>query len=283
MRVLVYDAHSYDREFLDMASRWRLHTQLHCGRARRADSGAGPGHPGDLLLRKRRWLRADPAPAGRRRHATAHAALHRLQQCRSGGGRAPGHHGTRVSAYSPYAVAEFAVGLLQTPEPQDPPRLQPHPREQLPAGRPARSRYPRQNRGRDRHWQDRRVFARIMQGFGCTVLAYDVVQNPACVAMGVRYTTLEELLAAADIVSLHVPLMPATHHLINAGTLALMKPGAMLINTSRGGLIDTEALLDALRAGRLGAVGAGCIRGGGRSLLPRPVGQVHGRRGLRSG
>ncbi len=62
-------------------------------------------------------------------------------------------------------------------------------------------------------------------------------------------------MSAADIVSLHVPLMPATHHLINANTLALMKPGAMLINTSRGGLIDTEALLGALRAGRLGAVG----------------------------
>src|SRR4029078_9762487 len=86
-------------------------------------------------------------------------------------------------------------------------------------------------------------------------LAYDVAQNPDCLALGVRYAPLEQVLAQSDIISLHVPLMPATRHLINAQSLALMKRGTVLINTSRGGLIHTEALIDALKDGRLSAVG----------------------------
>ncbi len=94
-----------------------------------------------------------------------------------------------------------------------------------------------------------------MRGFGCTLLGYDAAENPACLALGMIYKPLEELLPAADIVSLHVPLLPATRHLINRKTLDLMKPGAFLINTSRGGLVDTEAVIEALRQERLGGVG----------------------------
>lgn len=78
--------------------------------------------------------------------------------------------------------------------------------------------------------------------------------DPECAALGVRYADLTTLLQSADVVSLHTPLTPETHHLIDADTLALMKPGALLINTSRGALIDTAALIEALKQHRIGAV-----------------------------
>jgi D-lactate dehydrogenase len=91
--------------------------------------------------------------------------------------------------------------------------------------------------------------ARILAGFGCTVLGYDPVPSPA---FGGTMVDLSELLTRADIISLHCPLVPATRHLISAETLALMKPGAMLVNTSRGGLIDTAAVISALKSRQLG-------------------------------
>jgi D-lactate dehydrogenase len=98
-------------------------------------------------------------------------------------------------------------------------------------------------------------FARIMGGFGCTLLAHAPETNPDCLALGVRYVPLPELLAASDIVSLHCPLTPATRHLIDAHALAAMKPGAMLINTSRGAVVDTRATIRALKSGQLGSLG----------------------------
>jgi D-lactate dehydrogenase len=100
-----------------------------------------------------------------------------------------------------------------------------------------------------------RCFARIMAGFGCRVLATDQHPDPDCEALGVRYVALAELLATSDIVSLHCPLTPHTRHLIDARALAAMKPGAMLINTSRGAVIDTRAVIRALKSGRLGSLG----------------------------
>lgn len=99
------------------------------------------------------------------------------------------------------------------------------------------------------------AFARIMAGFGCRLLAHAPVEEPACLELGARYVPLPELLAASDIVSLHCPLTPDTHHLINAAALAQMKPGAMLVNTSRGGVVDTRAVIRALKSGRLGSLG----------------------------
>ncbi len=96
------------------------------------------------------------------------------------------------------------------------------------------------------------VFAGIMKGFGCSVKAYDPHPNRD---LGLDYTSLEDLLATSDIVSLHCPLTPDTHHLINAGSIRVMKPGAMLINTSRGALIDTPALIAGLKSGHIAHVG----------------------------
>jgi D-lactate dehydrogenase len=161
----------------------------------------------------------------------------------------------RVSNYSPYSVAEFAVTLM------------------LALNRKIHRTYSKVREenflldgllGFDLHGKTvgilgtgkiGQVLSKIMTGFGCQVLAYDQFESDACKEIGVRYCGLTELLAVADIVSLHLPLMPETFHLINATTLAQMKRGAMLINTSRGGLIDTKALIVALKTQHLGAVG----------------------------
>ncbi len=98
------------------------------------------------------------------------------------------------------------------------------------------------------------IMAQICLGFGCKVLAYDVAPNPACQAMGVAYVGFDELVASADILSLHCPLTPQTHHLIGADVVRRIKPGAMLVNTSRGGLIDASAVIDGLKSGHIGCV-----------------------------
>jgi D-lactate dehydrogenase len=161
----------------------------------------------------------------------------------------------RVPAYSPYSVAEHAVGLM------------------LALNRKFHRAYARvreQNfaldglMGFDMHGKTAAVIGTgkigeaacsILRGFGCRVLAFDPAKNPACEAMGVEYVTLADLYAASDIISLHCPLTPATRHLINAAALAAMKRGVMLINTSRGAVIDTRALIAALKRGQVGSVG----------------------------
>jgi D-lactate dehydrogenase len=96
---------------------------------------------------------------------------------------------------------------------------------------------------------------KILVGFGCKVIAYDLQPNPACLDIGVTYVSTDELLAASDIITLHCPLTPATHHLINEAALTRMKPGVMLINTSRGAVIDTRAVLKGLKQGVIGNLG----------------------------
>jgi len=162
---------------------------------------------------------------------------------------------TRVPAYSPDAVAEHAVGLI------------------LSLDRKFHRAYARVREanfslhgllgfdlcgrtvGVVGTGQIGRVFCRIMHGFGCRLLAHDLKADPGCEALGARYVSLDELFREADIVSLHCPLTPQTRHLVNAGRLARMKPGAMLINTGRGGLIDTPAVVAALKSGHLGYLG----------------------------
>jgi len=94
--------------------------------------------------------------------------------------------------------------------------------------------------------------ARIMLGFGCTVLAHDPMPDAT---LGVRYLGFEELLLASDIITLHCPLTPQTHHMIDAAAIARMKRGVMLINTSRGAIVDTPAVIAGLKSGAIGHLG----------------------------
>jgi D-lactate dehydrogenase len=99
------------------------------------------------------------------------------------------------------------------------------------------------------------ALAPILNGFGCILLATDPLPNLELARLGGRYVTLPELLAASDIVSLHCPLTAQTRHMIDAAAIAQMKQGVMLINTSRGAIIDTRAVIDGLKTGRIGQLG----------------------------
>ncbi|MBI5554059.1 MAG: hydroxyacid dehydrogenase [Candidatus Diapherotrites archaeon] len=103
---------------------------------------------------------------------------------------------------------------------------------------------------------------RIAKGFGMNVLASDVKQNPfLSEVLGFRYVPFPELLRTSDIISIHVPYAPATHHLINLRNIHEVKPGAVLINTARGGIVETDALLLGLRKGILAGVGIDVLEG----------------------
>lgn len=97
--------------------------------------------------------------------------------------------------------------------------------------------------------------ARILAGFGCSLLAYDPQPNDAAIEQGVCYVPLATLLETADIVSIHCPLTPQTRHLIDAAAIARMRPGAILVNTSRGAVVDTRAVIDGLKSGKIGSLG----------------------------
>jgi len=99
------------------------------------------------------------------------------------------------------------------------------------------------------------VFARIMSGFGCRIVATDLLRNPECETLGVNYCSTQEVLRNADILSLHCPLTPQTHHLIDADAITQLREGVMLINTSRGGVVDTRAVIKGLKSGRIGSLG----------------------------
>ncbi|MFB6985807.1 2-hydroxyacid dehydrogenase [Streptomyces sp. NPDC056304] len=161
----------------------------------------------------------------------------------------------RVSYYSPYSVAEFAWTLAMAVN-----------RRIIRAASRTRDFDFRLDGllGRDMHGRTAGVigtgkigeaFTRIAHGFGMKLLGWDAVQNPACVGLGMEYVEKDRLLAESDLISLHVPLLPTTHHIIDEDALAHMRDDAILINSSRGGLIDTAALVTELRAGRLLGVG----------------------------
>ena len=161
----------------------------------------------------------------------------------------------RVPAYSPHAVAEHALALIMT------------------LNRKTHKAY---NRVREGNFSLDRLtgfdlygktvgivgtgkigqcFAHIMLGLGCKVLAFDIIANKELEAAGVEYLPLMDVLQQSNIISLHCPLTEQTKHLINSSTLALMKEGAMLINTSRGALIETNDAITALKKGKLGYLG----------------------------
>ena len=100
------------------------------------------------------------------------------------------------------------------------------------------------------------ILIKILHGFGCKILAQDVTEDKNLInSYGVSYTNCETICKQADIISLHVPLVPSTKHLINAKYISFMKQGVMLINTSRGGLVDTKAVIEGLKTKKIGYFG----------------------------
>lgn len=167
----------------------------------------------------------------------------------------------RVARYSPYSVAEFAWALALAVS-----------RHVVRASTRAREFDFRLDGLLGREFHGRTVgilgtgrigaaFATIAHGFGIRLLGHDPVENPDCRALGLEYVPRERLFAEADLLSLHAPLLPETRHLVGARELARMPDDAILLNTGRGGLVDTRALLDTLRAGRLGGVGLDVYEG----------------------
>jgi D-lactate dehydrogenase len=166
-----------------------------------------------------------------------------------------GLHVCRVPAYSPEAVAEHALAMIMT------------------LNRKTHKAY---NRVREQNFSLNgllgfnihkktigvvgtgnigQAFCKIMQGFGCRIIAFDIVANKDLEAMGVEYLPLTDVLQLSDIISLHCPLLESTNHLVNKETIQLMKNGVMLINTSRGGLIDTKAVIVALKEHKIAYLG----------------------------
>lgn len=124
-----------------------------------------------------------------------------------------------------------------------------------------------------------RELIRILKGFGMKVLAYDIFPDAEYAAqVQVEYVTLDELYRRADIISLHCPLTDQTRYMINGDAIGKMKPGVILINTGRGQLIHTEALIEGLKEKKIGAAGAGRLRRGGRLFLRGYLRPDHGRR-----
>lgn len=99
------------------------------------------------------------------------------------------------------------------------------------------------------------ILLRILHGFGCRLVAHDPYPNAECLALGVDYVPLDALFEAADILTLQCPLTPATFHMVNDASIARMKPGVMVVNTSRGAVIDTSAAIRGLKAGQIGSLG----------------------------
>ena len=160
----------------------------------------------------------------------------------------------RVPAYSPHAVAEHTIALL------------------LALNRRIHRAYSRVREGNfslnglmgfDLHGKTAGVIgtgrigilvAQILRGFGCKVLTFDVQENPEVDRVGAHSVPLKELFERSDVISLHCPLTPETHHLVNSESIGQMKPGVVLLNTSRGGIIDTDATIAGLKTGQIGGL-----------------------------
>lgn len=254
MRVGVFSAKRYDREsLLEANARSPVSHELVFLEARLSKETASIGatHPVVCAFVNDR-IDADVL-------ATLAAGRTRLVALRSAGfnnvdveaARRCGIAVARVPGYSPYAVAEHTLALILTFE---------------------RKIHRALNRVRDGNFSLEGLLgtelhgstvgivgtgkigatvARVLSGFGVNLLASDVVQNPDCTALGARYVPLDELLRASDVVTLHCPLVPETRHLLDAGRIATMRPNALVVNTSRGALIDTAAAVEALKMGRL--------------------------------
>ncbi|RMG69046.1 MAG: 2-hydroxyacid dehydrogenase [Calditrichaeota bacterium] len=253
MKVAVFSTKSYDREFLDQANRRFGHELVYFEpHLRRETALLAQGFPAVCVF-VNDTLDAETlarlAEGGTRLIALRCAGFNNVDLPAAD---RLGFTVVRVPAYSPHAVAEHTVALL------------------LAVDRQIHRAYNRVREGNfalegllgwDLHGQTvgiigtgkiGRVVAKILNGFGCRLLAYDPYPDPECRALGVDYVPLESLFARSDIITLHCPLTPQTHHLIDDNALKQMKDGVVLINTSRGALVDTRAVIRHLKSGKIG-------------------------------
>lgn len=255
MKVLVYDTHSYDQHHLQAANRGQHELEFTPAQLDPQTAVLASGRDAVCLF-------VNDLASGAALEKLAAGGVRLIVQRSTGynnidveAAKRLGLCCMRVLHYSPYSVAEHAVALLMA------------------LNRRIHRAYNRTREfnfrlaglmGRDIHGTTVGVvgtgkigtaFAKIMHGFGCQLLAHDIAASPECLQLGTQYVSLPELLRQSDIVSLHVPLLPETQHLLREDTVRLMKRGAYLINTSRGGLVDTDALIDAIASGHLGGVG----------------------------
>jgi D-lactate dehydrogenase len=255
MRVAVFSAKRYDRELLDAANTRYGHELVYFDALLEPETvSLAKGYPAVCIFVNDRVDAGvvDALAVGSTRIIATRSTGFNQIDVKAAAAR--GIAVVRVTDYSPYSVAEFAVGLL------------------LALNRKIHKAY---NRTRDGNFELEgllgsdfhgrcvgvigtgkigRVFTQIMKGFGCDVVGYDKFPHPQFEQLGGRYVQLVELCAFAEIISLHVPLTPETHHIVNDRTIADMKHGTLLVNTSRGGLIDTEVAIEALKSGRLGGL-----------------------------
>ncbi|MGE4285022.1 MAG: 2-hydroxyacid dehydrogenase [Phycisphaerae bacterium] len=161
----------------------------------------------------------------------------------------------RVPAYSPYAVAEHTIAIMLSLN-----RHLSRARERVREGNFELNGL----LGFDMHGRKVGVVGTgkigelvlgILKGFGCELYAFDLHENPKCVEMGVKYVPLDELLSSCKIISLHCPLTKSTHYIIDEEAIAKMRDNVMLVNTSRGALIDTKAAIEGLKSGKIGYLG----------------------------
>ena len=256
MRVAFFSTRTFDRQFFDEANDTGRH-ELHYVEARLtpATAALAQGFPAVCAFVNDRLDGAvlnALSSGGTRLIALRSAGFNHVDVERA---RELGLTVARVPAYSPYAVAEHTVALI------------------LSLNRKIHRAYARVREGNfvldgllgfDMHGRTAgivgtgkigTVVARILTGFGCRVIAYDVVPNDDCRAMGVAYVSLGEIWERSDIITLHSPLTAGTRHMIDAAAIARMRRGVMIINTGRGALVDTAALITGLKTGHIGSLG----------------------------
>jgi D-lactate dehydrogenase len=256
MKVAVFSTKKYDREFLEAANSSHKHKlQFFEGHLSPQTCSLAAPFPG-ICVFVHDQLNAEVlktlADQGTRLIALRCAGFNNVDLAAA---EKYGLTIVRVPAYSPYAVAEHTVGLM------------------LSLNRKIHRSFVRVREGNfaleglmgfDIHGltigiigtgKIGAVVANILKGFQCRILAFDPNKNPECEAWGVLYVPLDELYEKSDIVTLHCPLTPKTHHMINAEAIGKMKTGVMVINTSRGALIDTRAAVRALKSGKIGYLG----------------------------
>jgi D-lactate dehydrogenase len=255
VKVAVFSAKNYDREFLTAANTSRHELHLFEPHLSAETAGLAAGFGAVCVFVNDRLdapVISKLAGSGVRLIALRCAGYNNVDLKAA---RKNGIAVARVPGYSPYAVAEHTVGLI------------------LALNRKLHRAYNRVREGNfaldgllgfDVHGKAVGIvgtgkigtaLAHILTGFGCRTLAFDPLPNETCRSLGVSYVTLNQLLAQSDIITLHCPLTPENKHMIDTAALQKMQDGVMLINTSRGALIDTVAVVDALKSGRIGYLG----------------------------